>query len=126
MAKERTATLLLAGVLAAVTPALAAPPPTPQQMLAYRPRQDVACTVPNADAVAACKVESVKGRTRGSGWLLKDAAGQPLRLFYDSADRGVPDIYSYYKDGVEIYREIDTAGGGKPDQYRWVNAGGMK
>src|SRR5579884_941080 len=129
MTKERTAKALLSALLAlAVTaPAVAAPPPTPQQMLAYKPRQEgVVCDTPAAEAVANCKVEPVKGRTKGAGWLLKDASGQPLRLFYDSAERGLPDVYAYYRGGVEVYREIDTTYAGKPDQYRWLNAAGMK
>src|SRR5947207_2581539 len=122
MAKERTRTrakaLLLAGLLlAAATPAPAAPAPTPQQMLSYKPRQDVAVTTPTAEALAACKVELVKGRAKGSGWVLKDGAGQTLRVIFDSADRGTPDVFSYFKDGVEVYRETDTTYAGKPDQY---------
>src|SRR5262249_11518501 len=97
-----------------------------QQILGYKPRQDVAVTTPAAEALAGCKVELVKGRGKGSGWALKDAGGQTLRVIFDSADRGLPDTYSYFKDGVEVYREIDTTYAGKPDQYRWLNAGGMK
>src|SRR5207245_7871750 len=36
------------------------------------------------------------------------------------------DVWSYYKDGKEVYREIDSTFTGKPDQYRWFNDGGAK
>src|SRR5262249_30319435 len=57
---------------------------------------------------------------------------RPLRRFMDTtgekrADgRTHTDIWSYYKDGVEVYREIDTNYNDKPDQYRWFNTGGSK
>src|SRR5262249_23650101 len=70
--------------------------------------------------------ELEQGKGNASGWLLRDAKGQPLRRFFDSNGDGKPDVWSYYKDGVEVYREIDTTFTGKPDQYRWVNSGGSK
>src|SRR5689334_10393761 len=108
MAKQRRAArsgaLLFAGLLLTGA-AQAASAPTPQQMLTYRPRQDgVACATPAAEALATCKVELVKGRTKGSGWALKDGAGQPLRVFFDSNDDGQIDLWSYFKDGAEVYR----------------------
>ena len=33
---------------------------------------------------------------------------------------------AYFRDGVEVYREIDSTYSGKPDQFRWLNTGGMK
>src|SRR5581483_933447 len=62
----------------------------------------------------------------GSGWVLKDESDNLLRKFFDSNDDGRVDVWSYYKDGAEVYSEIDTTYTGKPDQYRWLNAGGMK
>src|SRR5262249_28835689 len=75
---------------------------------------------------AGCKVELDKGQGNASGWLLRDAKGLPLRRFFDSNGDGKPDVWSYYKDGVEVYREIDTTFTGKPDQYRWLNSAGSK
>ncbi len=100
--------------------------PTVAQMLNFTPRQlGVDCSTPTAQQQSACKVELVKGASKGSGWVLKDSSGT-LRRFFDSNDDNKIDIWSYYKDGVEVYREIDSNGNGKPDQYRWLNAGGMK
>lgn len=123
----RKARLLIAGLalVGSMTVAWAAPPPAPNQMLTYAPRQDgVQPSAPAAGTEANCKVDLIKGQGKGSGWLLRDAGGQPLRFFFDSNDDGKVDIWSFYKDGVETYREIDTTFNGKPDQYRWLNAGG--
>ena len=99
--------------------------PTPAQVLSFKPRQaGVDCTTPTPEQQTACKVELVKGR-RGSGWMLSDASG-PLRRFFDSDGDNKIDTWSYFKDGVEVYREIDANRNGKPDQFRWLNSAGMK
>lgn len=98
--------------------------PTVAKMLEYAPRQEARITTPTAAEQAGCKVELVKAGA-GSGWALKDGSGKMLRRFFSSNGRSV-DTWSYYKDGAEVYRESDTTGSGKPDQYRWLNAGGSK
>ncbi|MCS6852938.1 MAG: thioredoxin-like domain-containing protein [Gemmataceae bacterium] len=101
--------------------------PTPAQILGFKPRQEgVVISTPSVQEHDSCKVELVKGASRGSGWLLRDPRGQPLRRFFDSNADNQIDIWSYYLNGVEVYREIDSNFNGKPDQYRWLNAGGMK
>ncbi len=119
-----TGALVVAGTLA---PAWAAP--TVQQMLQFKPRQDgIPITTPEADKLDTCKVELVKGPKGGSGWVLKDAQGNILRNFFDTNDDNKIDVWSYYKDGKEVYRETDSAlkGDGKADQYRWINDNGSK
>ncbi|MGH7227040.1 MAG: hypothetical protein ACRELF_27810, partial [Gemmataceae bacterium] len=67
--------------------------------------------------------------TPKGGWTLtlKDADGNLLRRFVDSGGNdNRPDIWSYYKDGVEVYSEIDSTFSGKPDQYRWFNSCGSR
>jgi hypothetical protein len=71
-------------------------------------------------------VELVTGKRGGSGWLVRDPQGRPVRRFFDSNGDKKIDIWSYYHEGVEVYREIDSSFHGKPDQFRWLNAGGMK
>ncbi len=132
---------LLAGlvmVLGTVSPALAQgnkttpkqAPPTPEKMLDPRlgpKNEDVSISVPTPDELAGCTVTQVFGKNPGSsGWLLKDAKGQALRRFFANTPGGLVDMWSYYKDGIEVYREFDTASKGVPNNFRWVNAGGMK
>ncbi len=121
--------LLVAGLALAGASSLAwaAPPPSVVQTLEFKPRQEsVLYTTPAPGSEANCKIDLIKGQGKGSGWLLRDGSGQPLRFFFDSNDDGKVDIWSYYKDGSETYREIDSTFHGKPDQYRWVNLGGSR
>lgn len=127
MAKGRASMALILGclvLLAGTSPAWAKP--TVAQMLTFHPKQaGIPCTTPTLQEQNSCVVELVKA-TRGSGWLLRDAKGQPLRRFFDSNGDNKIDVWSYYKDGVEIYREIDLNSNDKADQYRWMNSAGMK
>jgi thiol-disulfide isomerase/thioredoxin len=122
-----TKSWLTSGLVLAVLTSSAAAAPTVAQMLSFKPRQEgVVCTTPAADKQDSCKVELVKSPQGGSGWVLKDEEGNLLRRFFDSNGDKRIDVWAYYKDGVEVYAEIDTTFTGKPDQYRWFNAGGSK
>jgi thiol-disulfide isomerase/thioredoxin len=126
MGKARVAAGWLAGCLL-LWGGTAGAAPDVSLVLKFRPHQEgIVYTIPTPQEEAACKVELEKGQGNASGWLLRDAKGQPLRRFYDSNGDGKPDVWSYFKDGVEVYREIDTNFTGKPDQYRWLNSGGSK
>ena len=60
-------------------------------------------------------------------WELADAKNQPIRRYFGGKGaKGGVDTWCYFKDGVEVYREIDTKNTGAPDQFRWLNAGGLK
>ena len=37
-----------------------------------------------------------------------------------------PDVFRYYRHGLEVYRDIDSNFNQKPDQYRWMNWGGTR
>src|SRR5262249_54988454 len=112
MPKARIASLrfvlggcMLLGVVAPMTAA-----PTAGKMLEYQPRQDASTSPPTAAEQASCKVDSEK-TPNGSAWVLKDPAGRYLRRFYapnqKNGEPGRVDTWSYYKDGQEVYREID-------------------
>lgn len=128
MSKARVVTGLVGGLLlwAVATPAWAAP--TVAQILQFKPRQaHVGYSTPAQDEHKNCEVKLISGsRSGSSGWMLFDAKKQPLRRFFDvNGDKKI-DIWSYYKDGVEVYREIDSNNDDRPDQFRWLNSGGMK
>ena len=40
--------------------------------------------------------------------VVRGPAGEVLRAFADTDGNRVVDRWSYYKDGVEVYREIDS------------------
>jgi hypothetical protein len=92
-----------------------------------QPKQKgIVYSVPAPEEYSSCKVKVVPEPTAGrSSLVLFDKNGQPICKFTGANKKGV-DTWSYYKDGIEVYREIDTNKNGKPDQYRWLNAGGMK
>ncbi len=112
------------GVAAAQAPKSA---PSIQKMLAYKPKQDgVTVTTPTDAELAGYRVEVVKGANNASAWVLKDGRGQLVRKFADTKGTNRVDSFSYYLDGVEVYREVDTNGNGVPDQFRWFGPGGMR
>jgi thiol-disulfide isomerase/thioredoxin len=125
---------LLAGFVLVGTGLVAqAKTPTVEEMLAYSPIQKgVSYSTPTRQEYGQCKVEAVQGATKGStGWVLKDPKGLIVRKYMDTAGRGYPDQWSYYKDGLEVYREIDSnfngkGFNGKVDHYMWLNSAGMK
>jgi thiol-disulfide isomerase/thioredoxin len=94
--------------------------------LGYSPRQaNVAYDKVAEKDVASC---SGKYETRNGfeGLVVYNANGQPLRRFADSnGDRQV-DQWCYYKEGVEIYRDIDSDFNGAADQYRWLGTAGTR
>ncbi len=59
------------------------------------------------------KAEKVDGQT---GWVVRDPHGQILREFVDTNGDNVVDRWSYFKDGIEVYRDIDSNYNGKADQ----------
>jgi len=112
--------------------AIAAPPPTVVEVLGFKPLQSgVNVTTPTAAELSACRVEAVRpvklasGKST-SGWILRDGKGAMLRRFVDSDGDGKVDVYSYFLNGEEAYREADSNFNEKIDQFRWMGANGSK
>src|SRR6516225_5499867 len=105
--KAHMGTALIAGWLLVGGGALGAA--TPAQILQYKPRQQgVTYSTPAAGEIDACKVKWTKTQPRGGVWLLSDPQGRPLRRLVDNVGDNKPHIWSYYSEGVEVYREIDS------------------
>jgi DNA-binding FrmR family transcriptional regulator len=105
--------------------------PTVDQILQFKPRQKgVDVSVPSGSELSACTVELEKGKPANgkqpTAWVLKDGQGRVLRKFHDLGGTGRVDQWSYFRDGDEAYREIDTDGDSKADTYRWLGANGSK
>lgn len=62
----------------------------------------------------------------GIGWFLRSAEGQLLRRFVDTNQDKTVDLWCYYKDGIEVYRDIDSDFDGLADQYRWLGTSGTR
>src|SRR5215471_3265643 len=100
--------------------------PTVEQALKLAPIQkDVDYDVPPVADIPKCtiKAEKISGQT---GWVVRGPNGQILREFVDTNGDNIVDRWSYYKDGVEVYRDIDENFNGKAEQHRWLNTGGTR
>ncbi len=110
----------------ALTAPAAAATPSVEQALRLKPVQsDVDYDIPTAEEIANCTLKAEKIGS-GTGWVVRDPAGRLLRRFVDSNNDNVVDLWCYYKNGVEVYRDIDGDFNGKADQYRWFNMAGTR
>ncbi|MBN1910778.1 MAG: redoxin domain-containing protein [Pirellulales bacterium] len=80
---------------------------------------------PDAQEAAKCQISSAKVG-RHTGWVVEGPTGLILRRFLDTNGDNSLDQWSYYKDGLEVYRDIDADFDGKADQYRWFHTGGSR
>lgn len=112
--------------LCVTTPGFAADAPTVKQALASQPQNsDVDIDVPDPKTYDQCKVTLVR-EGKATGWIVAGPAGQPLRRFMDTNGDNVVDLWCYYKNGLEVYRDIDSNFNNKKDQFRWLNFGGTR
>jgi hypothetical protein len=95
------------------------------KVLALKPVQsDVVYDTPIPETWDKCSLEVLKAPN--SGWILRDGRGLIVRKFIDSNGDNVVDRWSYFMNGQEVYRDVDTNGNGKADSYHWYNAGGSR
>lgn len=100
--------------------------PTVEQALGLTPMQkEIEYDRPTGDDVAKCTIQVEKNGTV-SGWVVKDPEGRILRRFIDTNGDNTVDQWSYFADGLEVYRDVDSNSNGKADQYRWLNTGGSR
>jgi thiol-disulfide isomerase/thioredoxin len=128
MAKARVLLGLVSCLLLCGTASLLrAAVPTVQEMLMHAPKQKgVVWSIPLPEEYSGCEVKLVHEKQPDrSSYVLLDAKKQPVCRFTGMKQKP-PDVYSYFRNGVEVYRETDTNQNGRPDQFRWLNSGGMK
>ncbi|RCS44778.1 thioredoxin [Bremerella cremea] len=100
--------------------------PTAEQALKLQPIQpDVEFQRPGAEQIAQCTIAAEK-IGNATGWVVTGANGERLRVFLDTNDDKKVDQWSYFKDGVEVYRDVDSDFNGKADQYRWLGMAGTR
>jgi thiol-disulfide isomerase/thioredoxin len=61
-----------------------------------------------------------------SALVVRGPGGEVLRAFADTDGNRVVDRWSYFKDGLEVYRDIDSNSDTKVDQARWLNSAGSR
>src|SRR6476619_243445 len=105
---------------------------TIEQVLRFKPTQrDVDVTNPTSAEVASCTLKREDGKPLADGktvtaWVVRDAAGRVVRKFHDTTGGGGVTLFSYYKDGEEVYREMLNPKTKAIDQFRWVGPTGSK
>lgn len=100
--------------------------PSVQQALKLAPmQQGVDFDQPTAQEAAKCKINVRKIGDR-AGWVVEGPDELVLRKFVDTNGDNVVDQWCYFKDGLEVYRDIDADFDGKADQYRWFHTGGTR
>ena len=118
--------VLLLVALALLCPEAQANKPDAIDGLKLKPIQvDIDYDIPPGSAVAQCTLETYKlGST--SGWEVRDSNNKVLRRFLDTNADNKVDQWCYFKDGIEVYRDIDSNFNRKADQYRWLGTAGTR
>ena len=113
-------------VLAGGRASFAADAPTAAQALALKPIQSlVEYTIPSKEDARQCTIRP-ENESNVSAWVVRNAGGETLRRFSDTNNDKVVDLWCYYLDGLEVYRDIDSNFNGKADQYRWFHTAGIR
>ena len=120
----------LAAVLAALLPLTAAmaqaTKPSVLEALKLKPIQaQIDYDQPEEPAAEKCTLAAIKSPPL-SGWEVRDSDGNLLRRFLDTNSDNKVDQWCYYKDGVEVYRDIDGNFNRKADEYRWLGTAGIR
>ena len=121
------AALLVALAVSSVTRnSVAADPPTAAQALSLMPmQQNVEYSIPSKEDAAQCTVKLEK-ENKSTNWVVANPQGEVLRRFYDTNGDNYVDMWCYFLNGIEVYRDIDSNYNNKADQYRWFNTGGTR
>lgn len=100
--------------------------PTVEQALSFKPIQpNVAYSQPTKEEIAASTIRAEK-MGDGSAWVVRNNRGETLRKFADTNGDNVVDLWCYFNDGLESYRDIDSDFNQKADQYRWYQTSGTR
>jgi thiol-disulfide isomerase/thioredoxin len=118
--------LPLALALSALFAAPAAAAPTVEDALAIKPRQKgVDCSQLSAEEIKQASIKQDK-EAGASALVVRGPSGEVLRAFADTNGDRVVDRWSFYKDGLEVYREFDADNDKKAEEFRWLGGGGSR
>jgi peroxiredoxin len=96
------------------------------QALGFTPIQtSVEYTIPSKEEAAECAIRPEK-ENNISAWVVRNKQGDILRRFADTNGDNVVDLWCYYLNGLEVYRDIDSNFNHKADQYRWFHTAGTR
>ncbi len=112
-------------LVGSVTSQIRAAQPTVEYALGLKPKQVVQYDIPDDSGAKAATLAMEKANDMTS-WVVRSSQGILLRRFADTNGDRVVDQWSYYQDGLEVYRDIDTDHNTKPDQCRWLGVAGSR
>ncbi len=99
---------------------------TAEQVLGYRPSQaGIDYEIPGKDDVAKCELK-VEKEGKGSAWVVYGPQATVIRRFVDSDGNKVVDQFRYFKDGLEVFRDVDNNENRKIDESFWFNTAGTR
>lgn len=112
-------------VFLAAAPALAAAPKVEDALKLTPVQQGIDYSQPSSEEIASStiKAEKIDGAT---AWVVRGPDGLTLREFADSNGDNVVDRWSYFRDGIEVYRDVDSDFDGKADRFCWLQTGGSR
>ena len=109
-------------ILASLPAVVQAASPTVEYALGLRPSQkNIDYDSPQGEAARSSTIQAEK-----SAYVVRGPAGEVLRVFADTNGDRTVDVWSFYKDGVEVFRDIDSDFNKKIDQSRWLNSAGSR
>jgi thiol-disulfide isomerase/thioredoxin len=120
-----TCVVAVLGLILSPVAAWAAKPTAVEALKLVPVQKEVDFDVPEAKEIekSVVEVETVGGIT---GWVVRSDGGQVLRRFLDTNGDNKVDQWCYFKDGIEVYRDIDANFNNKADQYRWLGTAGTR
>ncbi len=118
--------LFVLAVSILTSPATLAAGPSVKDALAFEPIQaNVDYERPTAADAEKATIKAEK-EGKATAWVVRNGSNQLLRRFADTNADNMVDQWSYFKDGREVYRDIDGNFNGKADQYRWFHMSGTR
>ena len=99
-----------------------------EKALSYKPMQKgtVSYDIPSRIELKNCKISKTMEKYKRPGFEVTDANGKILRVFFDNNRDNSLDSWSYFKDGIEVYRDADTDFDGRADEFRWLGSAGTR
>jgi thiol-disulfide isomerase/thioredoxin len=100
--------------------------PSAADALVFKPIQpNVDYYQPTKQEIAECTIRA-ENQGGATAWVVRNAQGETLRRFADTNGDNIVDLWCYYNEGLESYRDIDSDFNKKADQYRWFQASGTR
>ncbi len=96
-----------------------------KKLIAFLPVQktDIDVDTPSAEELEGCKLEKTDNPLT---YVVRDSSGRVVRKFSARGGSTRLDQLSYFKNGMEVYRDLDTKGSGKLNEFRWLGSAGTR